>query len=62
MNPKHLLAILIIILCLFAGCGSDQKKDARDGVIPVGIVTSLTGSEARFGQAQKYGYQVALDE
>ena len=28
----------------------------------MGVITSLTGAEARFGQAQKYGYQMALDE
>jgi branched-chain amino acid transport system permease protein len=26
------------------------------------VITSLTGAEARFGQAQKYGYQMALEE
>jgi branched-chain amino acid transport system permease protein len=26
------------------------------------VITSLTGPEARFGQAQKYGYEMALDE
>jgi branched-subunit amino acid ABC-type transport system permease component/ABC-type branched-subunit amino acid transport system substrate-binding protein len=31
-------------------------------VIRVGVITSLTGPEARFGQAQKYGYEMALDE
>jgi branched-subunit amino acid ABC-type transport system permease component/ABC-type branched-subunit amino acid transport system substrate-binding protein len=28
----------------------------------VGIITSITGPEARFGQAQKYGYDMALSE
>jgi branched-subunit amino acid ABC-type transport system permease component/ABC-type branched-subunit amino acid transport system substrate-binding protein len=62
MNPKHLLAISLIILCALAGCRSDKQEQSRDSVIAVGVVTSLTGSEARFGQAQKYGYQMALDE
>ena len=26
------------------------------------MITSLTGAEARFGQAQKYGYEMAIDE
>jgi branched-subunit amino acid ABC-type transport system permease component/ABC-type branched-subunit amino acid transport system substrate-binding protein len=61
MNPKLLLAISITILCaLGTGCGGEQKSNSN--VIPVGIVTSVTGSEARFGQAQKYGYEMALDE
>jgi branched-subunit amino acid ABC-type transport system permease component/ABC-type branched-subunit amino acid transport system substrate-binding protein len=62
MNPKRLLAISIIILCALAGCRSEGQNEPRDTVIPVGIVTSLTGAEARFGQAQKYGYAMALDE
>jgi branched-subunit amino acid ABC-type transport system permease component/ABC-type branched-subunit amino acid transport system substrate-binding protein len=67
MNPKHLIAILVIVVCLLAvcllaGCRRGGREEARDSVIPVGIVTSLTGSEARFGQAQVYGYQMALDE
>ena len=33
-----------------------------DNTIRVGVITSFTGPEARFGQAQKYGYQMALDE
>jgi branched-subunit amino acid ABC-type transport system permease component/ABC-type branched-subunit amino acid transport system substrate-binding protein len=62
MNLKRLFLIPIIILCILVGCRSDQQREAHDAAIPVGIVTSLTGAEARFGQAQKYGYQMALDE
>lgn len=62
MNLKSLVIISIISLCaLAAGCRADEKK-SDSAVVPVGIVTSVTGSEARFGQAQKYGYEMALDE
>jgi branched-subunit amino acid ABC-type transport system permease component/ABC-type branched-subunit amino acid transport system substrate-binding protein len=51
-----------MISCALAGCRNGEQGEARDAVIPVGIVTSVTGAEARFGQAQKYGYEMALDE
>ncbi|HVG18932.1 MAG TPA: ABC transporter substrate-binding protein [Blastocatellia bacterium] len=62
INIGRLPVISIIILCVLAGCRGDRQKAALDADIPVGIVTSVTGAEARFGQAQKYGYQMALDE
>jgi branched-subunit amino acid ABC-type transport system permease component/ABC-type branched-subunit amino acid transport system substrate-binding protein len=40
------------------GRGSDSTSQS----INIGIVTSLTGAEARFGQAQQRGYEMALDE
>jgi branched-subunit amino acid ABC-type transport system permease component/ABC-type branched-subunit amino acid transport system substrate-binding protein len=62
MNPKGLVAVSIIILCSFAqGCRT-RPRDDEAGSVRVGIITSLTGPEAKFGQAQKYGYQMALDE
>src|ERR1044072_8122335 len=62
MNPKLLLAISITILCALGAACKAGKQKSDSNVIPVGIVTSVTGSEARFGQAQKYGYEMALDE
>jgi branched-chain amino acid transport system substrate-binding protein len=32
------------------------------GTIKIGVITSLTGSQAAFGGAHKNGYQIALDE
>lgn len=62
MNFKRLLASLAATTCLFLpGCRT-QQETANDSVIRVGVITSLTGPEARFGQAQKYGYEMALDE
>ena len=57
-----MVAVFLISLCAFAaGCSGDEKQGAESS-IRVGIITSLTGAEARFGLAQKYGYQMAIDE
>jgi branched-chain amino acid transport system substrate-binding protein len=57
-----MLTIAALVCCLCAtGCKKAGDIDGAD-VIRVGIITSITGPEARFGQAQKYGYQMALDE
>lgn len=62
MTFKRILALLIPTLLFFsAGCRNRQSP-ADDSVIRIGVITSLTGPEARFGQAQKYGYEMALDE
>ncbi|HSB08452.1 MAG TPA: ABC transporter substrate-binding protein [Blastocatellia bacterium] len=62
MKFKRLLAVSITTLCFCSvGCRS-QEKASDETVIRVGVITSLTGPEARFGQAQKYGYEMALDE
>ncbi|MEK6325626.1 MAG: ABC transporter substrate-binding protein [Acidobacteriota bacterium] len=56
------MAVFVMSLCAFApGCVRDGNQSGENS-IRVGIVTSLTGSEARFGQAQKYGYEMALGE
>ena len=61
-NPTRLIAIFVISLCTFAGGCSREGQQDSDNSIRVGVITSVTGAEARFGQAQKYGYQMALDE
>lgn len=62
MDPRRLLAFSLILACLVTfGCASSDRQ-TETGSIRVGIITSLTGPEARFGQAQKYGYEMALEE
>ena len=62
MSPARILTVFAIALCLFGGGCSRQGQTIGEGSIRIGVITSLTGAEARFGQAQKYGYEVALDE
>ena len=57
---RCLTVALQIIGLLCVSCGTPEKTN--DDGIRVGIITSLTGAEARFGQAQKYGYEMALEE
>jgi branched-chain amino acid transport system permease protein len=57
-----MIAISIVSLCISAaGCSRERQRTSEDS-IRVGVITSLTGAEARFGQAQKYGYEMALEE
>ncbi len=39
------------------GCQKDSARNVR-----VGVITSLTGSQAAFGEAHRNGYAIALDE
>jgi branched-subunit amino acid ABC-type transport system permease component/ABC-type branched-subunit amino acid transport system substrate-binding protein len=59
---RWVLTIIALLCCLYtAGCKNAKDGDGTDA-IKVGIITSITGPEARFGQAQKYGYEMALGE
>jgi branched-subunit amino acid ABC-type transport system permease component/ABC-type branched-subunit amino acid transport system substrate-binding protein len=63
MNLNRLLALSIAVLCALApSCQRRDESLAASPVVRVGIVTSLTGAEAKFGQAQRYGYEMALRE
>jgi branched-chain amino acid transport system substrate-binding protein len=44
---------------LFTGC---NKSNSDSNVVRIGVITSLTGSNAAFGQAHKNGYAVALEQ
>lgn len=59
MRIKTFLALLGICVAglLVAGCG---KKGGN--TVKIGVITSLTGSQAAFGEAHKHGYEIALDE
>jgi branched-subunit amino acid ABC-type transport system permease component/ABC-type branched-subunit amino acid transport system substrate-binding protein len=63
MNLNRLLALSIAVLCALAlACRRGDESPDASRVVRVGIVTSLTGAEAKFGQAQRYGYEMALGE
>jgi branched-chain amino acid transport system substrate-binding protein len=47
------------VFCL-AGC--QGSKGPQSNTFKIGVITSLTGSNAAFGQAHKNGYTIALEE
>jgi branched-chain amino acid transport system substrate-binding protein len=51
---RFLRCAALIVLC--AGAGVCQNN------VKLGVITSLTGSQAAFGEAHKNGYAIALDE
>ena len=57
--PAGLLMLGLAATVIFSSCkgGSEQSNTFK-----LGVVTSLTGSAAAFGQAHKNGYTVALTE
>ena len=58
MRLKTFFARVAILATAFTGSGS-----AADGnTVKIGVITSLTGSLAAFGEAHKRGYSIALDE
>jgi branched-chain amino acid transport system substrate-binding protein len=58
-SPLFLLFSLAISAVLFwAGC----SKGPENNTFKIGVITSLTGSNAAFGQAHKNGYTIALEE
>src|SRR5215510_12823950 len=62
MDFKLLLPAALLAPVLFSLACTSSKNVVSDDSIRVGVISSLTGPEARFGQAQKYGYEMALDE
>lgn len=51
-----------LLLVLLIGCSSGPATGFPEGAITLGVVTSLTGSKAAFGEAQQNGYELALEE
>jgi branched-chain amino acid transport system substrate-binding protein len=60
MNRKFLVVtvIALALVVAFGGCSKKQESNT----IKIGVITSLTGSNAAFGQAHKAGYTIAADE
>jgi branched-chain amino acid transport system substrate-binding protein len=59
MRSTRLPAILAVCVGAFivAGCG---KKG--ENTVKIGVITSVTGSQAAFGAAHKHGYEIAVDD
>ncbi len=47
---------------LMAVCVGASLAGAGQNTVKIGVITSLTGSQAAFGEAHKNGYAIALDE
>src|SRR5215510_6002994 len=62
MNLRIIVASTILFGSLLCFACTGREDSSSTEKINVGVITSLTGPEARFGQAQKYGYEMALDE
>jgi branched-chain amino acid transport system substrate-binding protein len=63
MRSSWLVGAVVLSVVVFCGIGSackGSKQDAR--TFRVGVITSLTGANAAFGQAHKNGYTVAVNE
>ena len=56
---KMFTACALISICALSGSASGQSNQ---GTTKIGVITSLTGSQAAFGAAHKNGYSIALDE
>ncbi len=56
-----LILVLAVALGLL-GCQQSGPGSAAGNTVRIGIITSLTGSQAAFGHAHKNGYAIALDE
>jgi branched-chain amino acid transport system substrate-binding protein len=61
MRSKTVAASLVVFIGISLAV-SCQKKSGEGDTIKIGVITSLTGSLAAFGEAHKHGYSIALDE
>ncbi len=52
----------VLLLALLAGCRAEPTTGFPEGPITIGVVTSLMGPKAAFGEAQQNGYELALEE
>jgi branched-chain amino acid transport system substrate-binding protein len=55
-------ALLILAAALFLGGCKGGSKQGTGNTFKIGVITSLTGPAAAFGQAHKNGYTVAINE
>ncbi len=65
MRSAYASSVAVLACALaFTGCrgGGERRGEGAGNKIKIGVITSLTGSNAAFGQAHKNGYAIALDE
>ena len=62
---KKVFAILLaamMVVAMFAGCGSSEKTTADNNVIKIGMTGPLTGDAAVYGTAVEAGIEIAVEE
>jgi len=60
MRRSLSLLVVLGVACILVT--TDCRKEASGNTIKIGVITSLTGNQAAFGQAHKAGYQIAMEE
>jgi branched-chain amino acid transport system substrate-binding protein len=60
-HPASHLTLAIIGALALAACGGDRPQPEAAKTFKIGVITSLTGPAAAFGQAHKNGYTIAVD-
>ena len=56
-----LLALTLVVTC-FAACGGKEEKPNGEQVLKIGVTGPLTGDNAQYGLAVKYGAELAAAE
>lgn len=58
-----LFAVLLSVVAILYGCrGNDGGPEKQKRAVVLGMIAPLTGTGARFGESQRNGVQLALDE
>ena len=52
---------LAMVMCLLAGCGGSEQAASAD-TIKIGLTGPLTGGNAVYGNAVKWGMEIAVEE
>ena len=52
---------MAMVMCLLAGCGGSEQAASAD-TIKIGVTGPLTGSNAVYGNAVKWGMEIAVEE
>ena len=60
IRPRWLVDAFLVVLIAGAACKGSGPADSHS--FRIGVITSLTGPAAAFGQAHKHGYAVAVAE
>ncbi|MGB7219390.1 MAG: ABC transporter substrate-binding protein [Vicinamibacterales bacterium] len=61
-HPSTPLTLPIVGVLALLGCTGAPQEQAASPTFKIGVITSLTGPAAAFGQAHKNGYTIALGE